>query len=60
MGEEDERDEEGEDSNGRFSIFQNTELTFNYHWESTGTTSTMCQCGARQCKGFIGGDPKKS
>lgn len=43
-----------------FHFLQDTELTFNYHWESTGTSSSKCHCGSKKCKGFIGGDPKRS
>ncbi|CAG9828925.1 unnamed protein product [Diabrotica balteata] len=32
----------------------NTELTFNYNLECTGTEKKVCKCGAPNCSGFIG------
>ena len=32
----------------------NTELTFNYQFESMGEVKKACLCGAKNCSGFIG------
>ena len=37
----------------------NTELTFNYNLESRGHEKIKCLCGAENCSGFIGLQPKK-
>ena len=37
----------------------NTELTFNYQFESMGEVKKACLCGAKNCSGFIGKKSKK-
>ncbi|CAH1155865.1 unnamed protein product [Phaedon cochleariae] len=37
----------------------NTELTFNYNLECTGTEKKICRCGAPNCSGFIGAKAKQ-
>uniref|UniRef100_UPI00398F63BD histone-lysine N-methyltransferase, H3 lysine-36 specific-like isoform X2 n=1 Tax=Pristiophorus japonicus TaxID=55135 RepID=UPI00398F63BD len=34
------------------------ELTFNYHLECLGTGKTACRCGAPNCSGYLGVQPK--
>jgi hypothetical protein len=41
------------------AIKANTELTFNYNLESRGHEKIRCLCGAANCSGFIGVQPKK-
>lgn len=41
------------------SCFQNTELTFNYHWDDLlGNEKKTCYCGAKKCAGQIGAKVK--
>ncbi|XP_055498895.1 histone-lysine N-methyltransferase NSD2-like isoform X2 [Leucoraja erinacea] len=35
-----------------------SELTFNYHLECLGTGKTACKCGAPNCSGYLGVQPK--
>ncbi|XP_051869513.1 histone-lysine N-methyltransferase NSD2 [Pristis pectinata] len=35
-----------------------SELTFNYHLECLGTGKTVCKCGAPNCSGYLGVQPK--
>ena len=37
----------------------NTELNFNYQFESMGDQKKACLCGAKNCSGFIGTKSKK-
>lgn len=40
---------------------QNTELTFNYHWDDLlGNEKKTCYCGSKNCSGQIGGKLKDS
>ncbi|TMW39422.1 hypothetical protein DOY81_015498, partial [Sarcophaga bullata] len=40
-------------------IPENTELTFNYHWDDLlGNEKKTCYCGAKKCAGQIGAKVK--
>lgn len=42
------------------SALQNTELTFNYHWDDLlGNEKKTCYCGSKNCAGQIGGKIKE-
>ncbi|XP_013103449.1 nuclear receptor binding SET domain protein isoform X2 [Stomoxys calcitrans] len=42
-------------------IPENTELTFNYHWDDLlGNERKTCYCGSKNCSGEIGGKLKES
>ena len=40
-------------------IDANSELTFNYQFETVGDTKKSCLCGAANCSGYIGEKPQK-
>uniref|UniRef100_A0A4W3HPT3 Histone-lysine N-methyltransferase, H3 lysine-36 specific n=1 Tax=Callorhinchus milii TaxID=7868 RepID=A0A4W3HPT3_CALMI len=41
-------------------ILSGSELTFNYHLECLGTGKTACKCGAPNCSGYLGVQPKNA